>query len=105
MFDYHAIFDAKEVIVRSRATFDIGLDQGEDEISVSNVTSWIEDRWARWLRDVGDARLHASDPIAYFRCVLSVVAILDKAPDLIELQLNGNRLLEGTHHFPVGFSL
>jgi hypothetical protein len=43
MFDYLAILDAEKVVVRSWTTFRISLDQSENEISVSNIESWIED--------------------------------------------------------------
>ena len=66
MFDYLAILDAKEVVVRSRTTFRVGLDQGENEISVSNITSWIED----WCRDgfatSATRDFMRSNSIAYF---------------------------------------
>jgi hypothetical protein len=105
MLDDPAILDAEQVVVRRGATFRVRLDQGKDEISVSDITPRIEDRDARRLRDVGDARLHAPDSVAHFGRVLGVVSVLDKALYLIELQPDGNRLLECPHQFSVRFGL
>ena len=64
MFDDLAVIDAKQVVVGRRATLRIGVNQSEDEIPVGDIAPGIQDRHARWLRDIRDTRLHSPDAVA-----------------------------------------
>ena len=65
MLDDPAAIDPEQVVVGCWTSFRIGLDQGEDEIPVRDIAPGNQNWYARWPRDICDARLHSSDPVAY----------------------------------------